>query len=95
MASRRLLKGGLLAGAGALAVAAASGTALLADHSSSSSVRPAWINDALPSRQEQLRRLSQGTAANPFDVLIIGGASRCACDRPADAPVQAGQRRGR
>lgn len=74
MASRRLLQGGALLGAGALAVGLASGTALLADHSSSA--RPAWINDALPSRQEQLRRLSQGTPANPFDILIIGGAQR-------------------
>lgn len=34
-----------------------------------------WIHSTLPSREEQVRRLSQGTAANPYDVLIIGGGA--------------------
>lgn len=61
-------RGLLVVGAGGLAAAAASTALALSDRPA-----PSWLHDKLPSRQEQLRRLSQGTAANPFDVLIIGG----------------------
>ena len=44
--------------------------------------QPHWIHSTLPSREEQVRRLSQGTAANPYDVLIIGGGdAHCRRDR--------------
>lgn len=62
--------GGLLVlGAGGLAAAASTTLAL-----SEQRPTPHWIHNTLPSREEQIRRLSQGTAANPYDVLIIGGA---------------------
>ena len=60
-----------VAGAGGLAAAAASTSLALSDQSA-----PGWIHNRLPSRDEQLRKLSQGTAANPFDLLIIGGGAR-------------------
>ena len=71
MAARRgFLRGGalLLAGAGGFAAVASTALAL------SDSAPPRWIHDRVPPRQEQLRKLSQGTAASPYDVLIIGGA---------------------
>ena len=39
--------------------------------------------DKVPSRQEQLRKLANGSEHNPFDVLIIGGGATgagCALD---------------
>jgi len=72
MASRRFwLRGGtvLLAGAGGVA-AVTTALAINDNHP------PKWIYDRVPTRAEQLRRLSQGTAAAPYDVLIIGGAAR-------------------
>ena len=39
--------------------------------------------DKVPSRAEQLRKLADGTAHNPFDVLIVGGGATgtgCALD---------------
>lgn len=59
-------------GAGGLAVGAASTALTLGDQPGAAN----WIHDRLPSRDEQLRKLSQGTAANPFDVLIIGGEAQ-------------------
>lgn len=44
--------------------------------------RVAWL-DQVPSRREQLQKLSQGTVSNPYDVLIIGGGATgtgCAVD---------------
>ena len=41
------------------------------------------IADHVPSREEQLRSLRQGTADNPFDVFIVGGGATgtgCALD---------------
>lgn len=68
--SRYARAGGLLLlGAGGLAAAASTTLALSEQRSP-----PHWIHNKLPSREEQVRRLSQGTAANPYDVLIIGGA---------------------
>ena len=70
MAARRgFLRGGalLLAGAGGFAVITTTAESL------SDNAPPRWIHDRVPPRQEQLRRLSEGTAANPYDVLIIGG----------------------
>ena len=40
-------------------------------------------SDHVPPRHEKLRRLAQGTAAKPYDVLIIGGGATgtgCALD---------------
>lgn len=61
-------RSGALLLAGGAAFAATSTALALNDNYS-----PRWIHDRLPSRAEQLHRLSQGTAANPYDVLIIGG----------------------
>lgn len=39
--------------------------------------------DKVPSRDVQLRKLAEGTAANPYDVLVIGGGATgtgCALD---------------
>lgn len=41
------------------------------------------LAESIPTRSEQLRRLSGGTADDPFDVLIIGGGATgtgCAVD---------------
>lgn len=71
-------RSGALLLAGGAAFAATSTALALNDNYS-----PRWIHDRLPSRAEQLHRLSQGTAANPYDVLIIGGGATgtgCAVD---------------
>ena len=49
---------------------------------SAPSARVDYLNK-VPSRAEQLRKLANGTAQNPFDVLIIGGGATgtgCALD---------------
>lgn len=69
MASRRFLQGGALLLAGAGGFAAVTATLSLTDNGPT----PQWIHGRVPPRAEQLRRLSQGTAASPYDVLIIGG----------------------
>ena len=82
MAARQgFLRGGalLLAGAGGFATVTSTALAL------SDSVPPRWIHDRLPPRQEQLRKLSQGTAASPYDVLIIGGG----CAQPGSCRAAA------
>lgn len=69
----------LLAGAGGLAIY----TAGQPDSGIDSGPAPQWIRDRVPPRAEQLSRLSQGTAARPYDVLIIGGGATgtgCAVD---------------
>lgn len=67
MASR-WVRGGALVLAGGAAFAATSGSIALSDDPT-----PRWISNRVPSREEQLHRLSEGTAQNPYDVLIIGG----------------------
>ena len=79
--SRYARAGGLLLlGAGGLAAAASTTLAL-----SENPAAPRWIHNKLPPREEQVRRLSQGTAANPYDVLIIGGAGRSWIAAPRSA----------
>lgn len=72
MAARRVLQGGALvalAGAGGFAAI----TYSLSDHDGGPT--PGWIHGRVPSRAEQLRRLSShASPATPYDVLIIGGA---------------------
>ena len=41
------------------------------------------LHAQVPSRAEQVSKLQQGTAANPFDILIVGGGATgtgCAVD---------------
>jgi hypothetical protein len=68
MASRWAKTGATVLFSGGAAWAACSISLALSDEHT-----PRWIHDRLPSRAEQLRRLSQGSAATPYDVLIIGG----------------------
>ena len=96
----RLAAGLALAGTGGLAALALAGPA--GAHPANSAA-PRWIDDPLPPRAEQLRRLAAGTAANPFDVLVIGGAGRAvgglgllaasAASRSRGAPLAAARRR--
>lgn len=85
---------------GAAAVGAAAGGLALASVQESQALEiaspRAKFADHVPPRSEQLRRLSAASAANPFDVLIIGGGATgtgCALDAvtrcvpgPAAAP---------
>ncbi|PSC72023.1 glycerol-3-phosphate dehydrogenase mitochondrial-like [Micractinium conductrix] len=79
MAARWAARGGTLILAGAGGFAAVNGTLAAANDGPA----PAWLHGTVPSRDEQLRRLRQGTAASPYDVLIIGGGATgtgCAAD---------------
>ncbi|KAK2080209.1 hypothetical protein QBZ16_000062 [Prototheca wickerhamii] len=69
---RRLILGtGVLsAGAGAVYALSAPGTA----YASVKEPVPV-LSDRVPSREEQWANLSQGTASNPYDVLVVGGGA--------------------
>lgn len=66
--------------------AAAAAAALAQTHESLAFDQPAkrWgFAERLPSRQEQLQRLSRATAEQPYDLLVIGGGATgtgCALD---------------
>ena len=69
---RRLILGtGVLsAGAGAVYALSVPGTA----YASVKEPVPV-LSDRVPSREEQWANLSQGTASNPYDVLVVGGGA--------------------
>jgi glycerol-3-phosphate dehydrogenase len=80
----------ILARSGLLAIGAAGGFYLVNSNSISLSYDsnkkesvPAFKSGHVPSRQEQLDRLSKATPDNPYDILIIGGGATgtgCALD---------------
>ena len=77
---RAFQRGGLLLLGGATGVAATT-TALA--HDAPTAQPPSQLAAQVPSRAQQLRRLASGTAAEPFDVLVIGGGATgtgCALD---------------
>lgn len=71
------MAGGSVVGGSILAI---DGPALATDGSSAFTKQ---LKDKVPSRQEQIKSLSEGTAEHPFDVLCIGGGATgtgCALD---------------
>ncbi|BDA44400.1 Glycerol-3-phosphate dehydrogenase, mitochondrial [Coccomyxa sp. Obi] len=80
---RTLVRGGLVlvsAGAGAAAISAYQNSKR---PDASQKHAGVFLLDEVPSRQQQLNHLANGTADNPFDLLIIGGGATgtgCAVD---------------